>query len=419
MKKRDLFDQTFARNFFDYISNLFAGDKEEVLIEFKGARISNGEKQDICGKLTKNYGYQTRHFKYVNGISMSCPKKSTKKIVAALRNDSAISSSRHLRNCRYQARKANLYYIPELKEGFAKSNVSMLEHYIHVSAKKILKAVGLNHGYSWNLENIGIKQAHKMTKGQGIRIGVIDSGINYKHDELEDRFDKLKGYNFIDDSNDPMDDNGHGTHVAGIAAGKTLGVAPEADLYAIKVLSQNGTGSEGDIINGIEWCIDHNVDIINMSLGSSYPSYLQEEVCEAAIAKGIFIAAAAGNSGYGPDYPAVYDGVTAVAAVDSDNEHADFSNIWETNDISAPGMDIYSCYLGSYKYLSGTSMAAPHVAGVAALGKSVHNCQGSDLESAIKKTAEKIGDKDEPDYESTFGAGLVRADNTVKYLSRK
>jgi len=263
----------------------------------------------------------------------------------------------------------------------------------------------------WNLEAIGAYEARNYGEGQGVNVAVIDTGIDYTHSQLVGRFGDKKGHDFVGNSEEPMDKNGHGTHVAGTIASIDYGVATGCTLYAVRVLNSDGSGSEADAIAGIEWCIKNNIDVANMSFGSEVASRALEEICGYAWQNGLILVAAAGNNGYGPSYPAAFgDSVIAVAAVDEDLKHADFSNIYETNDISAPGVDIVSTYLGGgVARLSGTSMAAPHVTGSLALAKSIN--QDANFEEAMKSTANSLG---EPDV---YGAGLVNVNEIAKHLA--
>jgi subtilisin family serine protease len=251
---------------------------------------------------------------------------------------------------------------------------------------------------------------------------VIDTGIDATHADL---LDNLKGgYNAINPAVSWADDNGHGTHVAGTIAAidnsiGVIGVAREADLYAVKVLNRKGSGYTSDIIEGIDWAIENDMDIINMSLGSSWYSATFEAACTRAIDAGIVVVAAAGNSGPGAEtvgYPAKYPGVIGVSATDSSNVIAYFSSRGEGVDIAAPGVSIYSTYKGgAYTTMSGTSMASPHVAGVVAL--ILTQPDGNDgmwtpaeVEARLEGTAQDLG-TDGPDL--LYGAGLVRADLAV------
>jgi hypothetical protein len=251
----------------------------------------------------------------------------------------------------------------------------------------------------WNLELVHAPQAWEQSRGKNATVAVIDTGIDYLHRDLAARFTEERGANFAD-YGDPLDDNGHGTHVAGIVAGERTGVAPEASLYAVKVLNGDGYGTETAVLQGMEWAIDKNVDVINMSLGSSYPSSAEKELVAIAAEQSISVACAAGNSGdtrY--EYPACYPGATSVAAVDSTKRRAHFSTRNDEVDVAAPGVAIYSCFPNDgYESLSGTSMATPHIAGAFALLAS----RGfKERETALLRSAERLGPRDE------YGAGLL------------
>jgi subtilisin len=262
----------------------------------------------------------------------------------------------------------------------------------------------------WGLEVIGAYKARQFGNGSGVSVAVIDSGVDYTHPLLKNRFGSVKGYDFVEGNKEPFDKNGHGTHVAGTIASDDFGIAPGCNLYAVRALDENGAGNEADAIAGIEWCVRNKIDVANMSFGSPMASFAMREVCDYAWQQGMILVAAAGNDGYGPNYPAAFgDSVIAVAAVDENLRHPEFSNVWETNDISAPGVNIASTYPGNkYSMMTGTSMASPHVAGSLALALSVSSSQN--LESVMADTADELGDHD------TFGSGLIRVDKMVQYL---
>ncbi len=270
----------------------------------------------------------------------------------------------------------------------------------------------------WNLENIGAYEAQKSSRGKGASIAIIDTGVDYTHPEVRSNFTRKKGHDFIKDDENPMDENGHGTHVAGTCSGKNCGVAPDATLYAVRVLDENGSGSDMTVAAGIEWAMLNNMDIASMSLGGPTASRALEEICRLASQNNVLLVAAAGNSYKGPEYPAAFgDCVIAVAAVDRNNKHADFSNIWETNDISAPGVGIYSSYPGGeYRVWDGTSMATPHISG--ALGLLISKTKNPNFaEEIMYKTAKRLESSEPYDNSWVFGAGLVRADNMLKNAS--
>ncbi len=269
----------------------------------------------------------------------------------------------------------------------------------------------------WNLDAIGAYEAKEIARGEGVKVAVIDTGVDYRHPEISQSFGSAKGYDFIRGNDDPMDFNGHGTHVAGIAVGQNYGIADMADLYALRVLDENGSGTEADAIAAMDWADKHEADAINMSMGSPYVSAALEDMCYYLANKGVLIVAAAGNNGFGANYPAAFgEPVIAVAAVDEQLRHPEFSSIYETNDISAPGVNITSSYIGGYKTLNGTSMAAPHVTGTLAVALSALR-KKTDLEQLMEETAEKLGQGNFPERD-VFGAGLIRADKLLHAIAK-
>ncbi len=298
-------------------------------------------------------------------------------------------------------------YIPEI----------VAEFLSHGKSPKVVPIRARHRQVLWNLVNIGADKANSTTTGQGVSVAVCDTGIDYEHHELRDRFGTNKGYDFIENTNDPMDRQYHGTHVAGTIAGMSTGVAPDCTLYAVRVLDENGRGSLDGILLGVDWCITNSVDVANFSLGSAADSPMEYDVFRQAYEKGLICVAAAGNDYFGPSYPASYDCVIAVAAVDRNNDHADFSNIYHTNNVSAPGVKIYSSMpSGQYGMLSGTSMATPHIVGSAALVRSMRSGTGKDrFQKIIEETCLELGNPNDPDYWARFGCGLVQADKAVSY----
>jgi subtilisin family serine protease len=238
--------------------------------------------------------------------------------------------------------------------------------------------------------------------GKGQSICIIDTGVDYTHSDLGTCYGNndpnsackvLGGWDFVNNDDDPMDDEGHGTHVAGIAAanGGRVGVAPESNIISIKSLDNNGEGFLDDIISGINWCVDnatrYNISVISMSLGTNCntnPEYCYVSYCDSdpiaglynpsidyAYSKNISVVVAVGNQGSSTSValPACIENVTRVGATNKDDSFAYYSNRGAGFDIYfAPGTDISSTKLGGgYEFLSGTSMATPHVSGVIAL----------------------------------------------------
>lgn len=226
----------------------------------------------------------------------------------------------------------------------------------------------------WGIKHIRAPQAWAKSKGDRIRIGVIDTGADYNHPDL--RHCLSYGVNLVNRHLLPNDDNGHGTHIAGTIAAASarprgiVGVAPQAIIHPVKAFDHQGSAFVSDIIGGIDWCVRNQIHIINMSFGMKTYSKALEIAVHHAFRSGVIIVASSGNEGKQKriDYPARLNQVIAVGASTRRGKIAAFSNISKTIDIYAPGEKIYSTWLkGKYHELSGTSMATSHVSGVIAL----------------------------------------------------
>ncbi|MBW4686184.1 MAG: S8 family serine peptidase [Komarekiella atlantica HA4396-MV6] len=287
--------------------------------------------------------------------------------------------------------------------------------------------VGPNDQYyskQWNLHKIGVEGAWSQTKGSGITVAVIDTGITRVRDLYETKF--VKGYDFVNDKEEAKDDNGHGTHVAGTIAQATnnkygvAGIAYEANLMPLKVLSSYGGGTVADIAEAIKFAADKGADVINMSLGGGGESQLMKQAIEYAHRKGVAIVAAAGNENTnGASYPARYPHVIGVSAFGPDGERAPYSNFGGGVDISAPGGSDAGKILqetineegeGVFLGFQGTSMASPHVAGVTALIKAAGIKEPDEILKVLKQSARVIQD----DGLNYYGAGQLNAEAAVK-----
>ena len=271
----------------------------------------------------------------------------------------------------------------------------------------------------WNIQQINADKVQAANiNGTGVRVAVIDTGIDYTHPDLAGVY--AGGYNVLTGTGDPMDDNGHGTHCSGIlaATGSSRGIygtAPGISLYGVKVLAANGSGRISDVIQGIYWAKNNSMQVASMSLGSSGDSKALHDAVDDAAANGVLIVAAAGNSGVASGigdtigYPAKYDSVLAVAAVNKYHHRASWSSTGSNLSISAPGVNIRSTIPGAaYATYSGTSMATPHVAGVAALVYSAHpDWTNQQVRQQIENTATPLGNT------WFYGAGLVNATAAV------
>ena len=241
-------------------------------------------------------------------------------------------------------------------------------------------------GNLWGLDYIDVPEVwaggsnFNGVTGENVTIAVIDTGVDIHHNEFRGRI--TTGYDFVDDDSIAHDGHGHGTHVAGTIAGANdgigiTGVAYDAAIMPLRVLGNDGYGWTSDIISAVRWAADNGADVINMSLGGGGYSQAMAEAIRYASELGSVVVMAAGNvSGNSPEHPAAHainHGI-AVGAVDSNRSLAGFSNragSTELDYVTAPGVDIYSSVPGGgYSFASGTSMAAPHVSGIAGLLKS-------------------------------------------------
>jgi serine protease len=307
--------------------------------------------------------------------------------------------------------------------------------------------------YQWNLDNpehggIGMEEAWDINQGgnDSVIVAVLDTGVAYENfggycqapDLAGTTF--VAGYDFINNDQHPNDDNAHGTHVAGTIAQTTdngigvAGVAGNVSIMPVKVLASNGSGPVSTISEAINWAADHGAHIINMSLSTAYPSTVLEDAVNYAHSKGVLIIASSGNSsGSSPQYPAAYMHATAVGATTYNNRLAGYSN--KGSDLCAPGGidgedlngDGYddmvlqntfnpntknACDLG-YWFFSGTSMAAPHVSGLAALILSKNPYLSNDeVGQILKDTADPLADETDPP--SICGSGIINAHRALQ-----
>lgn len=225
----------------------------------------------------------------------------------------------------------------------------------------------------WGPQKINCPEAWDINTGDpSVIIAIIDTGVNYNHADLAGK--TVAGYDFVNDDNDPMDDQGHGTHCAGIAAARTnnatgmAGVGYDCSIMPVKVLNAAGSGSWADIASGIDFAVANGAHVISLSLGGSVASATLETAVNNAWAANRLVVAAAGNLGNSSKfYPAHWHNSLAVASTTSTDARSSFSNYGSWVDVAAPGSSIISTRFDGYEYLDGTSMACPHVAGLAGL----------------------------------------------------
>ncbi|UJR79235.1 S8 family peptidase [Sandaracinus amylolyticus] len=300
--------------------------------------------------------------------------------------------------------------------------------------------------FQWHLDQIGMPEAWTRARGAGVVVAVIDTGVAYRDgdrflrapDLARTRF--VEGWDFVDDDAQPDDEHGHGTHVAGTIAQSThnalgvAGVAPEAAIMPLRVLDRNGAGGWGAIAASIRWAADHGANVINMSLGGGMRSRTVERAIEYAHEKGVVVVAAAGNASRSTvEYPARHDHVIAVGAVRFDRTLSFYSSYGRGLDVVAPGGDtrvdqngdgmpdgvLQNTLVGrdprrfDYVAYQGTSMAAPHVAGVAALIVGAGVTDPDAVERVLTSTATDLGDR------TRYAAGLVQANAALARASQE
>ncbi|WP_186579861.1 S8 family serine peptidase [Aquibacillus kalidii] len=253
----------------------------------------------------------------------------------------------------------------------------------------------------WNINATNVRALwNEGFTGKGIKVAVLDTGIA-NHSELN----ISGGVSTVDNTTMWHDDHGHGTHVSGIIAAQPnirringfdiVGVSPDVSLYAVKVLDSQGIGSLQDILEGLDWAITNNMDIVNLSFGTSGYSQLFEQMINNAYNKGIVIVAASGNDGLenSVNYPAKFANVNAISSVNQSLSLSSFSSTGKEVDFSAPGETILSTFTGeNYAYQSGTSQATPHVTGMLALLKQKYPfLTNSQLKSLLSKYTTDLG----------------------------
>jgi thermitase len=275
----------------------------------------------------------------------------------------------------------------------------------------------------WGPRKIEADKAWDTTFGSpSILVAIIDTGIDYTHPDLAPNYAPL-GYDWVNNDADPMDDNNHGTHCAGIVAAALnngIGIAgiAQIQIMAEKVLDANGWGYDSWVTQGIYHAVDSGAKIISMSLGGSEDSPPLHEAVKYAYDHGVLVVAAAGNTANDvKQYPAAYEEAIAVSATDALDDLASFSTHGDWVDLSAPGVDIFSTIrFGSYAYLSGTSMACPHATGVAALAWSAWpNYTMNQIRSLLLRSADDLG---EGGFDPYFGYGRVNARRAVAGLPK-
>jgi thermitase len=283
----------------------------------------------------------------------------------------------------------------------------------------------------WALTALKAETVHQSTRGSGVTVAVIDTGVKSSHSDLSGNV--LSGVDYVVPGTSANDENGHGTHVAGIVAALynnsrgIAGFAPRAKILPVRVLDRNGSGSAANVAKGIVYAADRGAKVINLSLGSTTSSTAMQSAVAYAISKNVLVVAAAGNRGCGllgapTEYPASYPGVVGVAAVTQSIQRASFSSCGSWVDVAAPGSGIISTMINNsvglgcsssanYCTLSGTSFSSPYVAAAGALAISRRGWSQSTVASRLQSTATDLSPAGKDKY---TGAGFI---NPLKLIN--
>lgn len=282
--------------------------------------------------------------------------------------------------------------------------------------------------YQWNMAQLQIDKAWELSRGNGVVVAVLDTGVS----EGPDGFTHvLNGKDFVDDDDVAADFNGHGTHIAGTIAQSAdneigvVGVAPGAHILPVRILDSNGTGTSTRLAEGIIWAVDHGADIINISASSMANSTAVEDACTYAYEQGVTVVAATGNAGLSEfiGFPAAYPTTIAVGAVDARSRVAPYSNRSSNIDLVAPGGDIYADHSADgvadgvvqetikpdgeghiFNFMQGTSVSTSHVTGLAALLHGMGLRKPDSIRMAMTRSAKDLGTEG---WDTSTGYGLI------------
>ena len=398
-------------------SLLLAGNANaaKYIVSYDSNRASS-----VRSSVVKAGGKITRQFEIIDAFVAEIPDTRSAEKISRIKGVQAVEEDKVI-NWLSGTTEINRssYELPSLQDILTKIRTESKDANIPmVSAPEITEdAYGLDFAsifaneVPWGVARVKADKFWNVTEGAGIKVAVIDTGINYNHPDLKANY--AGGYNAINPSLTPMDDQGHGTHVAGtIAAVRNnvgvVGVAPKARLYAVKVLGGDGSGSYSSIIGGVEWAVKQNVNVINMSLGGGGYMTAFHKSLKAAVNAGITVVCAAGNDHGAVSYPAKYPEAIAISALTNYDTLAYFSNRGPEIEFIAPGSAILSTSKsGGYEEMSGTSMACPHVAGLAALAISAGHKTPAQVRAAFKKASVKLSSLTNDQQ----GSGIIQANH--------
>ncbi|MFC1992418.1 S8 family peptidase [Chloroflexota bacterium] len=273
----------------------------------------------------------------------------------------------------------------------------------------------------WGVDRVDAELVHPTNKATGVKVAILDTGIDLDHPDLS----VAGNVTFVSGTTDGDDDNGHGTLIAGIVGALdndigVIGVAPEASLYAVKVLDYNGNTVSSSVLSGIEWAVDNNMQVMNISFGTilNMPTPVIAAL-DNAYNDGIVIIASAGNGGNAQGTgnniwsPARYESAIAVGATDALDARYSLSSTGYTLELMVPGVNIYSTAMGGgYGIINGTSASAPHAVGVAALLIADGLTDNGDVRQRLQDSAEDLGASG---WDTQYGKGIINSDLAINF----
>lgn len=305
----------------------------------------------------------------------------------------------------------------------------------------------------WNYQQTQVYEAQQLagSLGKGVKVGIIDSGIDYAHEQFQ-HLERIPGVNVSGSGslNDPLDTFGHGTQVAGIICGKEIGIAPDVELYAVKIRESDlrkdtSLGFARTVALGLNFCEDVSCDVVNISLGITQYSPSLKLACEQLYKKGILLIASSGNRYTGANFPASFsEYVISVGAINREQRY-ESGNVWSFKDVVAPGKDIFTVGRDNqYQSCEGTSYSAAHVTGIMALAVAVLKRSNAKLEqSKIREALQTTADKSVLNFQQAeefieqydpsrrilndpsiaaqlmFGSGLVQAKALIENIQKE
>jgi type VII secretion-associated serine protease mycosin len=360
----------------------------------------------------------TSHY-HVNQIVVKFRKEPTEAELAQIRSEIGATDVRKLGYT--YVFESKTIEAKQLMSYFQKWDVAFAEpHFLYMTNESVEPNDLLYAKYQWNLPAIETVPGWDVTRGsEDVVVAVIDTGVDTNHPDLEGR--TIEGINIVSQQSKPLDDVGHGTHVAGIISALVnnregvAGISWYNKIMPVKVLDETGAGTTYSVAQGIIWAADHGAKVINMSLGNYADAQFLHDAIRYAYDKDVVLIAASGNDNTErPGYPAAYPEVFAVAATDSKQQKASFSNYGDYIDVAAPGVNIASTYPDNhYAALSGTSMASPHVTALAALIRSANPLlKNTEVMDIMRQTAIDLGDRGKDKY---YGYGQI---DIVKAVSQ-